>query len=59
VLNRSGRKKKEVLTIKVFDLSSTGGTFINNKVLPKGGSRQAFAKDRIRLGNSVFLVVKN
>eukprot|EP00979_Chaetoceros_neogracilis_P014726 scaffold4843_cov266-Chaetoceros_neogracile.AAC.8 len=59
VLNRSGLKKSVVLTIKVFDLKSENGTHINNKLLPKGSYKQAFVKDTIQVGDSVFRVKKN
>ena len=58
VLNRSGSKKNPVLMVKVFDLKSKNGTMINSKVLPSGTSRQAFIKDRIQVGSSVFRVMK-
>jgi hypothetical protein len=58
VLNSSGSKKKSVLMVKVFDLKSNGGTRINNKVLPIGSSRQAFVKDKIQVGESVFRISK-
>ena len=59
VLNSSGSKKNGVLMVKVFDLKSANGTLINTKVLPKGTSRQAFVKDRIQVGESVFRILKN
>ena len=58
VLNRSGSKKNPVLMVKVFDLKSKNGTMINSKALPSGASRQAFIKDRIQVGSSVFRVMK-
>jgi hypothetical protein len=58
VLNRSGLKKSVVLTIKVFDLKSENGTLVNNKLLPKGSSRQVFVKNTIQVGDSVFRVLK-
>ena len=59
VLNRSGSKKSGVMMVKVSDLKSEKGTLINNKVLPNGSSRQAFVKDRIQVGDSIFRVVKS
>lgn len=58
VLNTSGSKKNGVLMVKVFDLKSDAGTLVNNKMLPKGSSRQAFVKDRIQVGESVFRILK-
>ncbi len=58
VLNVSGSKKKGVLMVKVFDLKSNSGTMVNNKMLPKGSSRQAFVKDKIQVGDSIFRISK-
>jgi hypothetical protein len=58
VLNQTGNKKNCVLMVKVYDLKSESGTFINNKVLPKGSFRQAFVKDQIKVGNSIFRISK-
>jgi pSer/pThr/pTyr-binding forkhead associated (FHA) protein len=52
VLN-SGR----VYSVQVKDLNSSEGTFVNGKLVPKGGSRQAFIGDKIKIGNSVMQVV--
>ena len=59
VLNRSGSKKSGVLMVKVSDLKSKNGTLVNNKILPKGSTRQVFVKDRIQVGDSIFRVVKS
>ena len=60
VLNRSGSKKSGLLiVVKVFDFKSKNGTLMNNKVLPKGSSRQAFVKDKIQVGASIFRVSKS
>lgn len=58
VLNKSGSKSKQVLMIKVYDLMSDHGTKVNNKLIPKGSSRQAFIKDKIQIGQSVFRISK-
>jgi len=58
VLNKSGSKSKQVLMIKVYDLMSDHGTKVNNKIIPKGSSRQAFIKDKIQIGQSVFRISK-
>ena len=60
VQNKCGgsSKKNMVLTVRVHDLKSTNGTMINRKVSPNGGSRQAFVKDRIQVGTSVFTILK-
>jgi serine/threonine protein kinase len=57
-LNQTGSKKSCILMVKVFDLNSNSGTFINGKVLPKGSSRQAFVNDRIKVGKSTFQILK-
>ena len=58
VLTKTGSKKKPILTVKVTDLKSQNGTKINKRILPTGSSRQAFVKDSIQVGQSVFLVKK-
>lgn len=58
VLNKSGSKSKHVLMVKVYDLMSNHGTKVNNKVIPKGSSRQAFIKDKIQIGQSIFRITK-
>jgi hypothetical protein len=58
VLTKTGSKKKPILTVKVTDLNSANGTKVNNRMLPKGSSRQAFVRDRIQVGESVFRVLK-
>ena len=56
VLKKSGSKKTPVLMVKVYALKSE--TQVNCKMLPNGSYRQAFAKDRIQVGKSVFLITK-
>jgi len=48
----------KVNSIRITDLKSTNGTFVNGKKVNKGGSRQVFAGDKIEIGNSVFKVDK-
>ena len=50
--------KKTVHSIKVTDMSSTNGTFVNGSMLAKGKSKQAFPGDRIKIGDSVFKINK-
>lgn len=50
--------KKTLHSIKVTDMSSTNGTFVNGSMLGKGKSKQAFAGDRIMIGDSAFLIKK-
>lgn len=54
-LKRSGK----VMMVRVHDLKSTSGTMINQKFLPNGGSRQAFVKDTVKIGNSSFTILKH
>ena len=56
VLKKSGAKKNPVLMVKVYAMKSE--TQVNCKMLPNGSYRQAFAKDRIQVGESVFLITK-
>ncbi len=58
VLTKTGSKKKPILTVKVTDMNSANGTKINNKLLPQGSSRQAFVRDKIQVGQTVFQIVK-
>ncbi|KAL7516549.1 hypothetical protein ACHAWX_001552 [Stephanocyclus meneghinianus] len=46
--------KKTVFSIKVTDMSSTNGTFVNGTLLNKGKSRQVFPGDKIKVGDSVL-----
>lgn len=59
VLVSSSSKKNPVLTIKVTDLKSESGTRVNNKMIPKGSSRQAFVRDTIQVGTHIFRVSKH
>lgn len=57
LLSTSGRKKS-VLMVKVTDLNSSHGTFVNGKELVKGGYRQGFINDCIQIGRSEFRIKK-
>ena len=46
--------KKTVHSVKVTDMSSTNGTFVNGANIGKGKSRQAFPGDKIKIGETVF-----
>lgn len=59
ILSFSGGTKKGVLMVKVTDLKSSSGTFLNGKELPKGGSRQAFVNDCIKVGHSELRIKKS
>ena len=51
--------KSKVLSVKVFDMASTGCiTSVNGTALPSGKSRQAFVGDKIMCGESVFEIRK-
>ena len=50
--------RNKVHSIRVTDMSSTVGTFINGGRLPKGKSRQAFIGDKIKIGESLFQIKK-
>jgi serine/threonine protein kinase len=50
--------KKTVHSIKITDMSSTNGTYVNGTALAKGKSKQAFPGDRIKVGDSVFKIRK-
>mmetsp|Transcript_22375 Transcript_22375/g.27420 ORF Transcript_22375/g.27420 Transcript_22375/m.27420 type:complete len:716 (+) Transcript_22375:46-2193(+) len=55
VLNKSGSKKKTLLTIRVSDLKSSHGTYVNGKKIT-GSGKQAFVNDKIKVGQSIFCV---
>ena len=55
VLNRSGSKKKPLLTVRVTDMKSDNGTFVNGKKI-SGSGKQAFVNDKIRIGQNVFCI---
>ena len=58
-LVKSGSKQKGyVLMVRVTDMKTSQGTLVNGKKLSKGGGRQAFIKDKIQVGVSVFQVQK-
>jgi serine/threonine protein kinase len=59
ILSCSGGMRKGILMVKVMDMKSSTGTFINSKALPKGGSRQAFVNDCIKIGTSEFRIKKS
>jgi len=46
--------KKNVHSVKVTDMSSSNGTEVNGRSLPKGKSRQSFIGDKIKIGQSIF-----
>mmetsp|Transcript_38120 Transcript_38120/g.65123 ORF Transcript_38120/g.65123 Transcript_38120/m.65123 type:complete len:496 (+) Transcript_38120:2-1489(+) len=50
--------KKNVHSVRVSDMSSSNGTFINGSSLAKGKSRQAFVGDKIRIGDSILQIRK-
>jgi len=55
VLNKSGSKKKSLLTVRVTDLKSKNGTFVNGKKV-SGSGKQAFVNDKIKVGGCVFSI---
>ena len=54
-LNKSGSKKKPLLTVRVTDMKSGHGTFVNGKKIGSSG-KQAFLNDKIRIGKNVFCI---
>jgi len=50
--------KRNVHSVRVSDMSSSNGTFINGNSLPKGKGRQAFVGDKIKVGESLFQIRK-
>ncbi len=54
VLNKSG-KKKVLLTVRVSDMKSQHGTFVNGKKVI-GNGKQAFVNDKIKIGDCVFCI---
>lgn len=57
-LVKSGSKQKGYfLMVRVTDMKSSQGTLLNGKKIPKGG-RQAFIKNKIQIGGSVFQIQK-
>ena len=59
VLHSKKRGSKTLNSVRVTDLVSTNGTYVNGKLLSKGGYRQAFAGEKIQLGTSVIQIKKN
>ena len=55
VLNKTGSKKKTLLTVRVTDMKSNHGTFVNGKKVGSSG-KQAFVNDKIRIGKNVFCI---
>ena len=47
-----------VRSVRVTDMSSSSGTFVNGSSLPKGKSKQAFVGDKIKVGESLFHIRK-
>eukprot|EP00584_Thalassiosira_punctigera_P024702 CAMPEP_0172553278 /NCGR_PEP_ID=MMETSP1067-20121228/49803_1 /TAXON_ID=265564 ORGANISM="Thalassiosira punctigera, Strain Tpunct2005C2" /NCGR_SAMPLE_ID=MMETSP1067 /ASSEMBLY_ACC=CAM_ASM_000444 /LENGTH=606 /DNA_ID=CAMNT_0013341437 /DNA_START=73 /DNA_END=1893 /DNA_ORIENTATION=- len=50
--------KRNVHSVRVSDMSSSNGTFVNGSILPKGKGRQAFIGDKILLGRSLLQIRK-
>lgn len=50
--------KTKVRSVRVHDMSSANGTYVQGSGLPKGKSRQAFANDKIRVGESLLQIRK-
>jgi len=51
-------KGRDVLSVRVIDLKSIVGTYVNGRRLPEGGIRQAFIGDNISLSKSILRVKK-
>ena len=52
------KTKHGSLSVKVKDMKSSNGTFVNGKRLPKGGQTQAFIGAKIQIGDSVMKIQK-
>ena len=50
--------KSNVHSVRVTDMASSSGTFVNGSCLPSGKSRQAFLGDKIKIGRSLFEIRK-
>lgn len=50
--------KSNVHSVRVTDMASSSGTFVNGSCLPNGKSRQAFVGDKIKIGESLFEIRK-
>jgi len=50
--------KGSMNSVRVTDLNSTNGTFVNGKEIPKGGYRQAFSGDKILIGKTMVQIKK-
>jgi serine/threonine protein kinase len=50
--------KSNVHSVRVTDMASSSGTFVNGSCLPSGKSRQAFVGDKIKIGGSLFEIRK-
>jgi len=48
--------ERKLCTVRVTDLKSTGGTFVNGQMIPKGKKRHAFINDKIQIGESVIRI---
>ena len=50
--------KSNVHSVRVTDMASSSGTYVNGSCLPSGKSRQAFLGDKIKIGRSLFEIRK-
>jgi hypothetical protein len=50
--------KSNVHSVRVTDMASSSGTFVNGSCLPSGKSKQAFLGDKIKIGGSLFEIRK-
>jgi serine/threonine protein kinase len=55
VLNKTGNKKKTLLTVRVNDMKSENGTYVNGKKVV-GSGKQAFLNDKVKIGECVFRI---
>lgn len=45
-------------SVRVTDLDSTNGTYVNGKQIPQGGYKQVFAGEKIKIGTSTIQIKK-
>lgn len=57
VLNKGGSKKNILLTVRVIDMKSSNGTFVNGKQVI-GSGKQAFLNDKVKIGDCIFVIKK-
>mmetsp|Transcript_17752 Transcript_17752/g.26477 ORF Transcript_17752/g.26477 Transcript_17752/m.26477 type:complete len:765 (-) Transcript_17752:199-2493(-) len=50
------KKRSGVCTVSITDLKSTNGTYVNGRLIAKGGTTKAFMGDKILIGTSVLQV---